>query len=344
MTRFDAESRFRAAVAAHRAGDLAAAEAGYREVLAHAPRTAPALHNLGMILAGQAREADLIPVLSALVELEPSADLHWRLATALLSLGRYAEAWPHFEQRPRKIPPVTSVPEWRGEPLDGKSLLVWHDEGLGDQIMMARLLPRLPAELLTWAVMPPLLRLFRQLCPTLSRIGEVSGRFDYWVPVMSLPARVGLTLKTLPKAPYLVSEAEQPRRGRIGVMTAAGPKVAQNRTLPPEQAARLLALPGSVELDPAQTGAQDLQDTARIIASLDLVITVDTAAAHLAGALGKPVWVLLPTPSDWRWLRDPHRTPWYPTARLWRQPAPGDWSAVVDRVLEAVGRPSNRLS
>jgi hypothetical protein len=111
-----------------------------------------------------------------------------------------------------------------GEPLAGKSLLIWHDEGFGDQIMMARLLPQLAAAELTWAVMPPLLRLFRQFCPTVSRVGEVSGRFDYWVPAMSLPARIGLTLEMLPAAPYLSALRSRPARGRVGVMGAVDPR------------------------------------------------------------------------------------------------------------------------
>jgi len=336
MTRFDAQTRFRAAATAHRAGDLAAAEAGYRAVLAKAPGATPALHNLALVLNVQDRPQDLVPVLQALLAAEPSPQLHWSLAIALLSLGRYAEAWPHYEHRPRKIPPVTSVPEWRGEPLAGKSLLVWHDEGFGDQIMMARLLPRLGAERVTWAVMPPLIRLFGQLCPAISRIGHIEGRFDYWVPAMSLPARLGLTLGTLPTAPYLAAEPERPSRGRIGVMASTDLRQGTPRSLPAHLAARLLDLPGAISLEPSATGARDFQDSAQIIAGLDLVITVDTAAAHLAGALGKPVWVLLLKPSDWRWLRDPTTTPWYPTARLFRQETAGDWEGVVARVMEAV--------
>jgi tetratricopeptide (TPR) repeat protein len=345
MSPFDAERRFRAAAAAHRAGDLTEAEAGYREVLAAEPGVRPALQNLALILRQQDRAEDLVPIFRAWVEIEPTPELHWRLAAALLSLGRYAEAWPHFERRPRKIPPATTVPEWCGEPLAGKSLLVWHDEGFGDQIMMARLLPRLAAaaEGVTWALMPPLLRLFDQLCPTVSRLGEVPGRYDYWVPAMSLPARLGLTLQTLPSAPYLAAGQAASAGARIGVIGSCDPRQGTPRDLPQDQLARLLALPGALSLEPADTGARDFQETAAIVAGLDLVITVDTAMAHLAGALGKPVWVVLPKPADWRWLRDPRHTPWYPTARLFRQDAPGDWAAPIDRLLEAWHRTRRRV-
>jgi hypothetical protein len=333
MTRSDPQAQFRTAAAAHRAGDLHAAEAGYRRVLALAPQAAPALHNLALILREQRREADLVPVYKALLDVEPSDDLHWRLATLLLALGRYTEAWPHYERRPRKVPPQTSIPEWRGEPLQGKSLLVWHDEGFGDQIMMARLLARLQAERVTWAVMPPLLRLFSQLCPTVSRIGRIEGRFDFWVPAMSLPARLAIALEDLPPPPPLAAEPRRDVAGRIGIMGSCDARQGTPRNLPADLIAWLLAMPGAMSLEPADTGARDFQDTAEILAALELVITVDTATAHLAGALGKPTWILLPTPSDWRWGRDPERSPWYPTARLWRQGKAGDWAAVVERIV-----------
>jgi tetratricopeptide (TPR) repeat protein len=338
MTGFDAESCFRAAAAAHRAGDLAAAEAGYRRVLETAPQPRPALHNLALILAGQNRLEELVEIDRVLVALAPSDALHWRLATSLLSLGRFAEAWPHYEHRPRKIPPATNVPEWRGEPLAGKSLLVWHDEGYGDQFLMARFLRRLDAAHVAWAVMPPLLRLFSQLCPTISRLGHFTGRFDYWADAMALPARLRATPQDLPKPPYITA-APRLTGARIGVIGSGDPRAGAHRSLPQHLTERLLDLPGAISLDPARTGAADFQDTAEIIAGLDLVISIDTAVAHLAGAMGKPLYVLLPEPADWRW---PHRgdtTPWHPSARLFRQTRPGDWEEVVERVMGEVRAP-----
>jgi len=108
--------------------------------------------------------------------------------------------------------------------------------------------------------------------------------------------------------------------------------------MPEAEARRLLALPGAISLHPEDTGAADFQDTADIIAGLDLVISVDTSVAHLAGAMGKPVWVLVAAHAiDWHWLRDRSDSPWYASARVFRQAAPGDWASVVDRVVDQVG-------
>ncbi len=107
-----------------------------------------------------------------------------------------------------------------------------------------------------------------------------------------------------------------------------------NRSLKPDQAADLLSLPGAISLRPEDTGAADFAETADIVAGLDLVISVDTAVAHLAGAMGKPVWILLPaTGTDWRWLRDRTDSPWYPSAKLYRQSRGEGWDGVISRVL-----------
>jgi ADP-heptose:LPS heptosyltransferase len=123
-------------------------------------------------------------------------------------------------------------------------------------------------------------------------------------------------------------------------MTSASPlhKDGPAKTLPADQAARLLALPGAVDLAPDATGAADFLDTAKIIAGADLVVSVDTASAHLAAAMGTPTLLLLPHVACWRWFTDPKRSPWYDSVELFRQPSAGDWGSVIDDVVRRVSQ------
>jgi hypothetical protein len=275
------------------------------------------------------------------------------LGAAYLAQGRYAEGWPLIEERiglrPDLVPLVSpSFPEWRGEPLADKSILVWVEQGLGDQIMFARFATTL-ADLgarVTLGCRPALAALFRTI-PGVAEVisvpvgaGVAVPHHDYWSRYFSLPYRLGTTLQTLPSAPYLSVPPDRStlrRAERIGLVWRTSPtgSAAARKSLPEPLAQELLAL-GAVSLHPEDTGAQDFADTAAIVDRLDLVIGVDTAAAHLAGALGKPVRLLLPFDADWRWMRDRADSPWYPSMRLYRQRAPDDWREVVDRVLAEI--------
>lgn len=291
------------------AGEAEAAERAYRAALAMRPDNAPVKANLGLLL---------------------------------LSVGRYAEAWPLYEARrlihQPDIPPPVAIPEWRGEPLAGKSLLVWAEQGLGDEIQMARFVPLLRDQgaRVTLACSPPLVGLFRCLKVPLLAISPKlkPPRADFHSLIMSLPGRLGATLETLPPAPYLRAAAG-PRTGGVGFVWRGNPEH-------PNDAARSMPSPdlldplrAHAELIDLQTPRGDFLDTAQRIQGLDLVITVDTAMAHLAGALGVPCWVMLPAHwTDWRWLRGRDDSPWYGSARLYRQPEPGDWGSVVARMAE----------
>ncbi|THD77001.1 MAG: hypothetical protein E7812_13635 [Phenylobacterium sp.] len=274
------------------------------------------------------------------------------LAGLLLSLGRYAEGWPLQEARaglnPGVVPPVeVSFPEWQGEPLDGRSILVWYEQGLGDQIQMCRFAQELKARGAAHVALGcrPVLADLLATAPGVDEIvpaprGETVRIRDYdvWSRYFSLPARLGTTLQTLPTAPYL--SARPDRRARwsgasgVGIAWRASPTGfnARNKNVPDDLARRLLDL-GATSLHPEDTGVADFADTAAIIERLDLVISIDTSVAHLAGAMGKPCWTLLPRlHCDWRWLRERTDSPWYPSMRLYRQTEVGDWTRVIDEV------------
>lgn len=262
--------------------------------------------------------------------------------------GDWAQWWPLYEARLQAKPsPQLPWPRWTGESLSGKRLAIWPEQGLGDKIQLARFIPQLlqmGAELSIF-VEPVLVDLFEAHFPE-CEIVACSGPAnfqdpDYWIEWFSLPLRLGVTPETLPGTPYLRPPSTGPALpsdARFGVVTAGNathPNDA-NRSLPPAVAQRLLSLPGAVSLQPADSGAKSFGDTAFLISQLERVITVDTAVAHLAGAMGAPVDILLPAVgTDWRWGSSGDRSPWYPSARLWRQPAAGRWGEAVDDLLRA---------
>jgi hypothetical protein len=301
--------------------------------------------NAGVSLVVAQRYEDAEAAFHASLRENPGhARARWGLAHALLGMGRYAEGWPHLRSRfelfsPLVKPPAKDRPEWRGEPIADATVLVMLEQGFGDQIMLARFLPQLRAQgaRVMLAIRPELARLLSPLAdhtvPLAPGQGTTVPRYDCWTHLFSLPELLGTRLETVPCAPYLEAPAgaavRAPPRGRIGlVWRTEDPE----RSLPEELARRLLDR-GLVSLQPQDTGAGDFAESAAMIAGLDLVVTIDTATAHLAGALGKPVWILLPGRKvDWRWLRERSDSPWYPTARLFRQGAVGGWDAVVAQV------------
>ncbi len=272
--------------------------------------------------------------------------------------------------------PMQRRPFWQGEDLRGKGLLVLTEQGFGDHIQFCRFVPRLAAAgaAVILGVPPPLQELMRSLAGTavLTQLDEIrSQAFDYWTFVGSLPHRLGVDAATVgTPGPYLGADAlrrqawrerlsRTPGRARIGLVWGGRPEAdyERRRSVPFAVLARLGELPG-VSWYGLQSGeraedarahrdrievellsAQELgtfADTAALIAELDLLITVDTAFSHLAGAMGAPVWLLLPTAADWRWSLQADRTPWYPSVRIFRQQAPGDWEGVLARVGAAL--------
>ncbi len=259
------------------------------------------------------------------------------LGMVLLGRGLYPQGWALYEAR-KSVDPTPldggDIPEWNGDPLDRRRLLVWPEQGLGDEIQMARYIPLLKgAGRVTLACSPPLARLFGDLgVDIFPTEGAAPPPADVYVRNFSLPRLLGTTLETIPPAPYLRAPAD-PKRDGVGFVWRGDPTHPNDarRSLPSPD---VLAPLGEVaELVDLQTPRGDFLDTAARIQGLDLVVTVDTSMAHLAGALGMPCWVMLPAHgTDWRWLRGRADSPWYPSLRLYRQTTPGDWAEVVARM------------
>lgn len=350
----DAAALFDRAAHFVRDGDLAAAENLFAE-LADTSDIVSASVNLGALQEARGAFDEAIASYAVGSKRFPGEPkILRRLGYLLLRNGAFEEGWRLHELRESKGPAVAqlqrlSYPEWDGRPVG--RLLVVPEQGFGDQIMYARFVRDL-VQAGTQVVLvtpPPLGRLLAQTGAVVIEAGGTTSipRCDAWVSVASLAHRLGVTLDGLDGRAYLSSEGAfgEGHGGGIGLVTKGNPSHPndRNRSLPSDVAARLEALPNARSLDPSVTGAKDFLDTARIVSGLDLVITVDTAVAHLAGALGKTCWLMTPYVGDWRWLRDRSDSPWYDSVRLFRQPRPGDWGTVADQIEASLGevlRPS----
>jgi hypothetical protein len=249
---------------------------------------------------------------------------------------------------------------WDGRPLDGKRVLVRCYHGLGDTIQFVRYVPLLRSharEVILW-VQPKLIPLVSSV-PGIDRLlplhdGEPDVDFDASVEIMELPHVFRTTIETIPReVPYLhVTPVRLPSRGvgklAVGLTWAAG-SWDEARSVPFDVFEPLTRVAGvdwyvfqrekALAQWPRSLGAiseGELHDEARLIAALDLMISVDTMTAHLAGALGVPVWTLLQKDADWRWMEGRDDSPWYPTMRLFRQERQDEWNSVIDRVIVAL--------
>jgi hypothetical protein len=350
---------------------------------------------LGVEFAWQGQEAAAEAAFRQALELWPgNLDAQFGLSLVLLRAGRYAEAWPLYEARyaPERfapgevdcMDPGVPCPRWRGEPLAGKSLLIWREQGRGDMIQFGRYIAWLKAQgaaRIVLACEAPLKRLLRRVAgldailtrdeKDMAFVAQALTGHDYWTLPMSLALHAGTTLGTIPPSIYLESDPDlappwrerlAPLEGpRVGLAWQGDPRNLNDasrslpslRTLAPlwrvpgihfvslqtgEAARAALSAPADQPLLPLGAALQDFADTAAVIDQLDLVITVDTAMAHLAGSLGKPCWLLLHAfRTDWRWLLGRADSPWYPQGmRLFRQPIADDWNGALAQVAQAL--------
>ncbi len=338
-----------------------------------APTQAAHPYNLGRALAALGRSSDAETACRRALGLDPRhPGARYNLAMALLRQGQLGEGLEAMEARwglPDFQPsPFPELPWWMGEPLRGP-LLLFADQGFGDTLMMARYLPYLRRDGIEPVVCceRPLHRVLGTALPNLRMVapGEPLPACHAKAALLSLPRLFGTTLARLPDTvPYLSVPPEVrarpvldaaldalPQGPRVGLVWAGSPRHAQDRlrSLDPELLAPLAGLSrvGWVSLQVGAAGLpplpdlldlgphlSDFADTAHALSRLDLLVTVDTAPAHLAGALGVPTLLLLPHVPDWRWMEGRADSPWYPTMQLLRQPSPGDWASVVAQLVE----------
>lgn len=342
-------------------GRFVEGEAKLAEAVKLVPDDAYLWSNLALLhqAAGEAEKA--VVAYDKALEIDPdNPDIHYNRATALLTLGEMEDGWRAFEWRLKCGDSVLKKqsfdqPLWDGETPEGKTILLYPEQGLGDAIQFARYaleLVRRGAKVVL-ACKPGLVPLLSSLdgVEVVSIEGDLPP-FDVHAPLLSLAQFIDCD-----PTPYLTALSEN-RLGtgfKVGLCWRGSPANSSDalRSVPLSVLAPLADCPGvtfySLQKGQGIDGFPNLQelpgldeeggifmDTASVMAELDLVITVDTAVGHLAGALGRPVWLLLNTAPDWRWMRDRDDTPWYPTMTLWRQTTFGDWDGLVGRVRSAL--------
>jgi tetratricopeptide (TPR) repeat protein len=319
---------------------------------------------VGRLLFEQGRIEQAIGCFDRALELKPdAAATRFDRGRCRLLRGDFARGFADYEARLLDHPEYyeSRLPRWQGEPTD-RRVLLHCEQGNGDIIQAARYVAavgRRCPRLAIWNGNPALQRLLVRHFPSVLRGPLRLQDFDLYAPSMSLPLMLGLPdPRNGPSVPYLTAEAvgvaqwaarmASDARLRVGLAWQGHPNTPRGplRSVPVELLDRLGDVPAvafyslqypSPDRRPGfavdlAAGITDFEDSAAIMATLDLVITSDSAVAHLAGALGRPVWVLLSSVADWRWHLDRDDSPWYPTARLFRQPIAGDWAAVIDRV------------
>jgi Flp pilus assembly protein TadD len=328
------------------------------------PGDATILANLANLAVDQLKLDAAWPLFAAARIVNDNAGIRRDEGMARLLAGDTAQGWQLYESRlelPRALRLHPSCPRWNGEPLQGKRLLLVAEQGFGDTIQFCRygrLLAEVGATLL-WAVPASLRGLLAENLPGLVMAeGELLPDADYWLPILSLPLATGkLAYTDAPSAPYLRAPlspqlpAAKKNAKKIGVVWTASPTNERDyeKSMHIEDLAPLWKIPNTQFYAPfvnprlSQITNQpltrldhligDFADTAALLTQLDCLVSVCTAAAHLAGALGVKTYALLPYCPDWRWGVSGETTPWYPSVTLLRQKKFGDWESVIENLV-----------
>jgi tetratricopeptide (TPR) repeat protein len=333
------------------------------QALAERPDCEAALGNRALALQGLGcLDEAVVAARQAVIASRDAPAVRRHLAHILLSMGQMEEGWAEYEARlsiPKAVPPwFAAAPQWQGQDITGRTILLHTEQGLGDMLQFVRYVPLVAARAgrVILVVQQPLVRLL-QVTPGATQViaaGDPLPPFDVACMVMSLPHRFGTTLDNVPPAlPYagLFAPPAGDREAslRVGLVWAGNGafRSDRHRSISKAALAALVGIPGIqffslqhqapeaaeefgvIEL---MTGVQDFADTAALVAGLDLVISVDTSVAHLAATMGKPVWLLSRQQGCWRWLHDRADSPWYPTLRILRQTTPDDWGEMIDQL------------
>jgi len=358
----------------------------YKNALRLHPNFGEAVSNLGEALRKLGRYEEAERYIRQAIVLTPNVgEPHFNLAITLLVRGQFEEGWREYEWRWRQIgvhPRPFAQPAWDGSPLNGRTILLYAEQGLGDTIQFIRYAPLVREQRGAGRIIVQCERAVAKLVRTVEGVDEVIlpdaplPPFDVHSAIVSLPMHLRTTMETIPaRVPYVSVDPAEAAQWRerlnlssdllnVGLVWAGSAvnKNDRNRSAKLSDFAPLAKVAGvrwfSLQLGPAaQQLAQrrsnwkiddptpDVRDfsDAALMTQLDRIITVDTSVAHVAGALGCPVWVLVPYVPDFRWLLDRDDSPWFPTMRLFRQMRPGDWAEAVSRAaseLRTSVRPS----
>lgn len=330
------------------------------------------IYNLGLVLRDLGRIREAMDCFNRAIAMRDNYyDCLWDRALTWLLIGDYKRGFEHYEWRwklDRSPPRKFDKPVWDGKDLGGKTILLHAEQGYGDMIEWARFIPLVKQRGAGKVIVECQTGLLRLLA-TVDGVDEMlikahkPPHFDVYYPLLSLPKMFGVTMETLPNTvPYLgppeIHGKKLPAvpgaKLKVGIVWA-GKTTPKDRSCGLEHFISIMDTPGVAfysfqkggrkddivklgaesmitDLDPL---IEDFADSAAFMAQLDLVITIDSAPAHLAGAVAAPTWCLLIHNADWRWLLDRDDCPWYPTMRVFRQPKPGDWTSVWDQVRPA---------